>query len=94
MPNRTDLEAAFDDAIAQTRKSIKAGMTTTGGQEARPNLEKLEQELERERRRAVNGGNVDRDWIQRTVRWLVEWVPETELTLIAALGRIARVDHG
>jgi hypothetical protein len=39
---------------------------------------------------ALVRGAVDREWFQRTVRDLVEWVPETELTLIAALGRIAR----
>jgi hypothetical protein len=39
---------------------------------------------------ALERGAVDREWFQRTVRDLVEWVPETELTLIAALGRIAR----
>jgi hypothetical protein len=33
---------------------------------------------------------VDRDWFQQTVRWVTEWVPDTEITLIAALGRIAR----
>jgi hypothetical protein len=87
---RSELESAFETAIVQTRKCMKAGMTTMDGQDARSNLERLETELERERQRAVDGGNLDRDWVQRTVRWLVEWVPETELTLIAALGRIAR----
>jgi hypothetical protein len=85
----SELEAAFDAALSQARNYLKAGMTTRGGQDGGPYLEKLEQELERERQRAV-GGAVDRDWVQRTVRWLVEWVPDTELTLIAALGRIAR----
>jgi hypothetical protein len=39
---------------------------------------------------SLERGSVDREWFQRTVRWVVEWVPDTELTLIAALGRIAR----
>ncbi|HET9635121.1 MAG TPA: hypothetical protein VFP26_04255 [Gemmatimonadaceae bacterium] len=35
-------------------------------------------------------GSVDKDWFQKTVRWVVEWAPENDLTLIAALGGIAR----
>lgn len=58
---------------------------------AAANLQKLEDELVAERDRAVSRGVVDMEWFQKTVRWLIEWVPETELTLIAALGRIARV---
>jgi hypothetical protein len=85
-----ELESAFDAAIAQARKSIKAGMKAVGGEPAAPYLEKLEKELKLERVRALAHGAVDRDWFQKTVRGLVEWMPETELTLIAALGRIAR----
>jgi hypothetical protein len=66
-------------------------MKAAGGEEAGPYLEKLEQELKLERSRALERGTVDREWFQKTARWLVEWVPETELMLIAALGRIARV---
>jgi hypothetical protein len=65
-------------------------MKSIGGEPAAPLLEKLEKELKLERTRAIERGAVDLEWFQRTVRDLVEWVPETELTLIAALGRIAR----
>jgi hypothetical protein len=85
-----ELEAAFDAAIAQTQKSIKAGMMAVSGESAKPYLTKLKEELTLERARAAKRGAVDREWFQRTVRGLVEWVPETELTLIAAMGRIAR----
>jgi hypothetical protein len=85
-----ELEFAFDAAIAQVRKSIKAGMKTVGGEPAGPYLEKLGEELKLERARALKRGAVDREWFQKTVRDLIEWVPETELTLIAALGQIAR----
>lgn len=90
MATTAELESAFDAAIAQAQKSIKAGMKAVGGEPAATYLEKLEEELKLERARAVKRGAVDRDWFQMTVRGLVEWVPETELTLIAALGRIAR----
>jgi len=85
-----DLESAFDAAIAQTQKCIETGMMTARGEEARSLLEKLEQELERQRERAVDFGTIDHDWFRQTIRSLVEWLPETELTLIAALGRIVR----
>jgi hypothetical protein len=86
----SELEFAFDAAIAQARKCVKAKMVAVGGESAGPYLQKLEQELTRERARALEHGTVDKEWFQKTVRWLVEWVPETELALIAVLGRIAR----
>ena len=90
MSTNAELESAFDAAIAQVRKSIKAGMKTVRGEPAGPYLEKLGEELKLERARALGREAVDREWFQKTVRDLIEWVPETELTLIAALGQIAR----
>jgi hypothetical protein len=85
-----ELQSAFDAAIAQTRKSLKSGMKTIAGGSAAPHLEKLREELTLERARAVERGGVDREWFQKTVGGLIEWAPETELPLVAALGRIAR----
>jgi hypothetical protein len=85
-----ELKTAFDAAIAETRKSLKAGMRTIAGEPAAAHLKKLQQELTLERARAVERGGVDREWFQKTVRDLIEWAPETELSLVAALGRIAR----
>jgi hypothetical protein len=65
-------------------------MKTSGGTSARPQLKTLETELRRERAKALELGIVDREWFQKTVRWVVEWVPDTDLTLVAALGRIVR----
>ena len=90
MATSAELESAFDAAIKQTQKSIKGGMTAVGGESAAPYLEKLEKELKVERAKALERGAVDREWFQSTVRWLIEWAPETEAALIAALGRIAR----
>ncbi|HEX8899284.1 MAG TPA: hypothetical protein VF751_11350, partial [Chthoniobacterales bacterium] len=67
------------------------GMICVDGSSAAENLDQLERELVAERERALRRGRVDKEWFQRTIRWLVQWVPEAELTLIAALGRIARV---
>jgi hypothetical protein len=86
-----ELEAAFDSAIGQVGRCIKARMTAVGGESAEHYLAKLADELKLERARALERGTVDREWFQATVRWLVDWVPESELTLIASLGRIVRV---
>jgi len=74
----------------QVERSISTGMKTSAGGSARPQLETLQTELRREQVKARELGLVDREWLQKTVRWVVEWVPETDLTLVAALGGIAR----
>jgi hypothetical protein len=88
-----ELESAFDAAIGQVGKCVRAGLMTAAGESGIPNLQKLAEELKAERARALERGWVDREWFQAMVRWLVEWVPETELTLVAALGRIIRSDQ-
>jgi len=65
-------------------------MKTGGGEPAAFYLKALERDLKGERGRALERGAVDHEWFQRTVRSLADWMPETELSLIAALGRIIR----
>jgi hypothetical protein len=65
-------------------------MKTIAGESATAHLETLQRELTIERARALERGGIDREWFQKTVRDLIEWAPETELSLVAALGRIAR----
>jgi hypothetical protein len=91
LENTSELAAAFDAAITRAIECADAGLEADNGNSAAPQLRDLERELRAERERAKARGSVDREWLQRTLRWMVEWVPETELTLIAALGRIARV---
>jgi hypothetical protein len=86
-----ELEVTFNAALTHVERSLAAGLKTIDGDSARPQLEKLERELRVQRDEALKRGSVDRDWFQQTVRWVTEWVPETEITLIAALGRIVRV---
>lgn len=90
MAKNQDLEVAFEAALRQVERSLATGMTTMDGDSARPHLERLEQELKVQRDQARAHGTVDRDWFQYTVRWVTEWVPDAEITLIAALGRIVR----
>ncbi len=91
MATKSELESAFDAAIAQTRLCAGTDMKTAAGDDAQSKLRQLEQELLGERETAIAKGSVDRDWLHKTVRWVADWAPETDFTLIAALGRIARV---
>ena len=86
-----ELEKAFDLAIAHVTRLLRTEMSTAQGSPARPHLERLETELTRERARAAERGMVDREWFQKTVRGVIGWIPDSELTLVAALGGIVRV---
>ena len=90
LANPADLEGAFDTALRHVQRSISSGMNASDGSSARPQLQKLETELRRERAIALQRGTINREWLQKTVRWVIEWVPEKEITLVAALGEIAR----
>ena len=85
-----DLDTSFSVAIRTVERAILSRMKTRSDASAVENLTRLRAELEAGRAAALERGAVDREWFQRTVRWVVEWSPDTDLTLIAALGRIAR----
>ncbi len=91
MTNVTDIETAFDAAIDQVQRAAAGGLMTLQGGSARTQLQQLEFQLRTEQTGALARGSVDPDWVQKTIRWTVEWVPESDFTLIAALGRIARL---
>lgn len=91
MTNAEDIETAFDAAIDQAQRATAEGMLAQDGGSARDRLGQLEFRLRTERAKALERGAVDRDWVQKTIRWVVEWTPESDLTIIAALGRIARL---
>ncbi len=90
MARASDLDRAFDAAVGQVRRSLERGLTTRQGSPADAQLRKLESELEMQRAQVLKTGIVDRIWFQQTLRWIDEWLPETEIMLIAVLGRIAR----
>ena len=87
---KPQLQLAFDLALARVERLLANDIKTVKGVSARPQLEKLEKELKHERTLALERETVDRVWLQRTVRWVVEWVPDKELTLLSALGAIVR----
>jgi hypothetical protein len=90
LPTPADLQSAFDKALTLVRRSIASGLKASDGSSARPQLERLERELKDQRATALERGSVDREWLQKTVRWVVEWIPDDELKLVAALGQIVR----
>jgi hypothetical protein len=84
------MEDAFAAALTHVEQLLARGMEAADGSSAWPQLERLELELRLQRDRARERGAVDREWFQKTVRWVADWAPEKEITLIAALGRLVR----
>ena len=91
MASAKEIEAAFDAAIDQVQRIAATGLKTPEGRVVVEQLGQLEFRLRTERAKAVEQSTVSAEWVQRTIRWVVEWMPESELTVIAALGRIARL---
>ena len=89
-----ELEKAFDAAVEKAEKLLRTDIKTVDGASARPQLEELVKELKRERANSITRGFVDRQWFQKTLRSVVEWIPDDELTLVAALGAIVRAAPG
>ncbi|HLA14509.1 MAG TPA: hypothetical protein VJZ25_05740 [Gemmatimonadaceae bacterium] len=90
MTTTRDIEIAFDGALDQVTRAAATEWAKELGQQ----LGQLEFRLRAERAKALERGTVDPDWVRTTVRWVVEWVPESDLTIIAAVGRIARLSPG
>ena len=84
------IAAAFDHALQQVDRALSAGMHTATGEPATPELARLRTALVTAREDAVARGRIDRDWVRDTVRAVAAWTPESELSLLAALGGIAR----
>ena len=83
------LSAAFDHALRQVDGAD--AMHTADGEPAGPRLARLRDAIVAERDAALSRGQVDPAWVRDTVRDVAAWTPESELTLLAALGGIARV---
>jgi hypothetical protein len=84
------LAAAFDRALGVVDRSIANGMRTADGRPAARQLEQLRARLISERALALDRGSVDKVWVGSVVRAVTEWLPESDIALIAALGAIAR----
>jgi hypothetical protein len=86
----TRLLAAFDQTIAAVRRMEAVGLRTIDGTSAQSQLARLIKELSTQRAAIAGGAPLDPEWPGRVVRWVAEWIPESELPLLARLGGIAR----
>jgi len=91
MPSAATLPAAFDDALRQVDRALRADIRTLAGDPAAPLLERLRGELVEQREASLQRGGVDSAWIGATVRWVADWAPERDVALLAALGKLARL---
>lgn len=80
----------LDDAIGAVRRLQTSGLQASSGRSAARELEHLLRELTARREGVAAGGDIDRAWAGRTVRWVAEWLPDDELPLLARLGASAR----
>lgn len=82
---------AFDRALVEVATAERAGIVkTAGGEPAGDRLAALRRELELARSRAAETGTVDAEWLRVLIRSTMEWIPDTRLRIVAALGGIAR----
>jgi hypothetical protein len=91
MSDPATVAAAFDHAVRQVDRALREGMRTLRGADAALQLEALRAQLVAERAASVARGAVDAGWIGETVRAVAAWTPEDDLTLLGALGAIARL---
>jgi hypothetical protein len=86
--------AAFDQTIAAVRRMEAVGLRTVEGTSAQSQLGRLLEELSTQRAAVAGGAPLDPEWSGRVVRWVAEWIPESELPLLGRLGGIARAGRG
>jgi hypothetical protein len=86
MPESADLGAAISAAVRAVDRALANEMRTQEGASAAPRSEQLRQELLAMRARGV----VDAAELRTMIRDVAAWTPEEEVTLLAALGGIAR----
>ena len=89
MPDDT-LAAAFDRALRVVDGARANGMRTLTGEPAATHLERLRADVVAHRDLALERRGVDPEWIRDVVRWVADWAPAADVTLLAALGAIAR----
>lgn len=85
-----DVVATLDAVSRQIDRARAAGMRTLRGDDAAHELDMLQAEIARQRELVEHGNGVDAAWLRETIRWVATWAPETDLTLLGALGLLAR----
>ena len=85
-----ELTRAIDDAVRAVDKALAAEMQTADGAPAAPHLERLRRDLLAMRER----GGVDAAELRAMIRAVAGWAPEDDVSLLSALGAIARARDG
>jgi hypothetical protein len=81
------LQAAIDAAVRAVDKARAAEMRASDGEPAALYLDQLRADLLEMRTR----GTVDPEELRAMIRSVAAWAPEDDVSLLAALGAIARV---
>jgi hypothetical protein len=85
-----ELTEAIDAAVRAADKALAGEMRAADGQPAAPHLERMRRDLLAMRAR----GAVDPDELRHMIRSVAGWAPEDDVSLLAALGLIARATTG
>jgi hypothetical protein len=85
-----DLANAIDAAVRAASNALANEMQTLDGRPAAPHLERLRDELLAMRAR----GAVGADELRTMIRDVASWAPEDDVSLLSALGVVARVRGG
>ena len=88
--SQDELLRAIDAAIAEVERAEAEGIRMSGGVSAARQLAELRHALRDARAAAAEHGTVNPDWLRSIIRNAADWVPDTRLRIIAALGAIAR----
>jgi hypothetical protein len=86
MTQSVDLGAAISAAVRAVDRALAHDMKAQDGTPAAPHLEQLRNDLLVIRAR----GAVDANDLRRMIRSVAAWAPEDDVTLLSALGALAR----
>ncbi|MFN2567126.1 MAG: hypothetical protein ABR499_19180 [Gemmatimonadaceae bacterium] len=81
-----ELDQAIDAALRAVDKALASEMRSADGEPAATHLDRLRTDLLRMRAR----GAVDAGELRTMIRAVAAWAPEDDVTLLGALGVIAR----
>jgi hypothetical protein len=87
MTRLVELDPAIEAALHAVERALTNDMQTADGASAMTQLEQLRGHLQAIRAR----GALEPNELRTLIRWVAEWAPEDDVTLLGALGVIAQV---
>jgi hypothetical protein len=84
------LAAAIAHAISAVDRAQASGMQTSTGDSAHEELDRLRADLNLEADELREGRTINADRVRAMIRRVAKWAPESDISLLAALGAIAR----